>query len=63
MSTGLALFHRLCDLGNGLQCLREAHDPASETWLFLTCLLQELDAAIDMLVHSQGLCKGDMDDA
>lgn len=61
MSTALALFHRLCDVGTALECLRDAHDPASETWLALTCLRQELDVALDMLVRSRGL--GGNDDA
>jgi hypothetical protein len=61
MSTALALFHALCDVANALECLRNAHAPASETWLALTCLAQELDAMIDLLVQSQGL--GGQDDA
>ena len=61
MSIALTLFQRLCDVGTALECLREAHDPASETWLALTCLTSELDALIDLLVQSQGL--GGKDDA
>ena len=60
-STALTLFHRLCDVAGALECLRNAHAPASETWTQLTCLLQELDALIDLLIHSQGI--GGQDDA
>lgn len=55
MSIALALFHQLCDVGNALECVRDAHAPASETWLALTCIVLELDAAIDLLVRSSGL--------
>ena len=61
MSVGLQLFHALCDVATALDCLREAHDPATETWLALTCIARALDKAIDDLVRSQGL--GGTDDA
>ena len=55
MSTALALFHRLCDVGNALAHVRDTQEPCSDTWTALTCVLLTLDAAIDGLVHSQGL--------
>ena len=61
MSVGLALFHQLCDVGNALDAWRDRHAPGSDAWCALTDILLGLDAAIDTLVHSQGL--GGADDA
>jgi len=61
MSTGLALFQQLCDVGNALEMLRDMYVPESDQWLFHTEVLGMLDEAVDMLVHSQGL--GGEDDA
>jgi hypothetical protein len=61
MSTALALFHHLCALGTALAQVRDIYEPCSDTWTALTCLLQELDTAIDILVRSRGL--GGADDA
>ena len=55
MSTALALFHQLCDLGTALAQVRDSQEPCSDTWTALTCLLLLLDAAIDTLVRSDGL--------
>lgn len=55
MSTALALFNRLCDVGNALAHVRDRQEPCSGTWTALTCVLLTLDAAIDTLVYSQGL--------
>lgn len=61
MSIGLLLFQQLCEVANGLEYVRDQAVPATQTWLDLTDLLGTLDAAIDALVHSQGL--GECDDA
>lgn len=61
MSTALALFQHLCDVGNALEMLRDMYVPESDQWLFHTEVLGMLDEAVDMLVHSQGL--GGADDA
>ena len=55
MSVALALFGKLCDVGNALAYVRDTQEPASDTWTALTCILLSLDAAIDTLVHSNGL--------
>lgn len=54
-SVGLALFDQLCAVGNALALLRDQHEPCSDTWTAMTCLLLSLDGAIDMLVRSSGL--------
>ena len=51
----LTLFHRLCDVGNALAHVRDTQEPCSDTWTALTCILLGVDAAIDTLVHSNGL--------
>ena len=51
----LSLFHALCDVGNALAHVRDTQEPCSDTWTALTCLVLQLDSAIDMLVNSQGL--------
>jgi hypothetical protein len=61
MSTALALFQSLCDVGNALAHVRDTQEPCSDTWTALTCLVLQLDEAIDTLVRSQGL--GGTDDA
>jgi hypothetical protein len=62
MSTALALFDSLCDVGNALALLRDAQAPCSDLWCDLTCLLLCLDEAIDTLVGSHGLGGSDDDD-
>ena len=59
-STGLLLFHALCDVGNALEYYRDLHAPGSDDWTVLTELLGMLDASVDLLVHSDGL-EGDDD--
>jgi len=61
MSTALALFQDLCDIGNALSQVRDRFEPCSDDWTALTCLILALDQAIDRLVHSSGL--GGDDDA
>jgi hypothetical protein len=60
MSTALALFQALCDVGNLLEALRDADTPCSNEWLMHTEVLGLLDAAVDLLVESEGL-PGDND--
>jgi hypothetical protein len=55
MSTSLALFHDLCEIGNALAAYRDTHVPCSDDWTACTCLLLTLDSAIDRLVRSTGL--------
>ena len=55
MSVALALFNALCDVATALEQLREQHAPASDEWCAHTEILLGLDAAIDTLVHSNGL--------
>jgi hypothetical protein len=55
MSTALALFRQLCALGTALGQVRDLYEPCSDTWTALTCLVLQLDEAIDTLVRSQGL--------
>ena len=55
----LELFHRLCDVGNALDRLRDLHPPGSDAWCACTDILLSLDAAIDTLVLSNGLGGGD----
>jgi hypothetical protein len=55
MSTALMLFEKLCDVGNAMALLRDAQAPCSDLWCDLTCLILELDGAIDTLVRSSGL--------
>jgi hypothetical protein len=57
----LTLFHALCDVGNALEYLRGTYQPMTDEWLWHTEVLGMLDAAVDMLVESQGL--GGADDA
>lgn len=57
----LTLFHQLCDVGNALAHVRDTQAPCSDTWTALTCIILQLDASIDTLVHSRGL--GGRDDA
>ena len=54
-SLGLQLFHRLCEIGNGLEYVRDRHAPGSDDWTMLTEMLGWLDGAVDMLVLSSGL--------
>ena len=54
-SLGLTLFHRLCELGNALEAIRDLYRPDSDDWLWHTEVLALLDTAVDMLVHSHGL--------
>ena len=60
-SLGLTLFTALCNVGNALEAIRDLYPPASDDWLWHTELLGMLDAAVDILVESQGL--GGQDDA
>ena len=62
-STGLLLFHALCDVGNALTHARDTQEPYSDTWTALTCILLTLDAAIDTLVRSEGLACDQEEDA
>lgn len=61
MSTALCLFDHLCAVGNAMALLRDTQEPCSDLWTALTCLVIELDAAIDLLVLSSGI--GGADDA
>ena len=44
MSTGLALFQQLCEVGNALAHVRDRQEPCSDTWTAPTCILLTLDA-------------------
>jgi hypothetical protein len=55
MSIGLALFERLCLLGNALDAVRDTCEPGSDDWAALLCITLGLDEAIDLLVRSDGL--------
>ena len=61
MSTALALFQAMCDVGNLLEVWRDRFPPASDDWCACTEILGTLDAAIDILVESHGI--GGADDA
>lgn len=52
---GLVVFDHLCAVGNALETLREETVTGSDAWCGLTELLQQIDHAIDMLVHSAPL--------
>ena len=58
----LDVFERLCIVGNALVVLRNEQEPCSDLWTHLTCLILQLDTAIDALVRGEGL-PGDSDDA
>ena len=51
----LALFQAMCEVGNLLEALRDAYTPCSDEWLMHTEVLGLLDAALDLLVESEGL--------
>jgi hypothetical protein len=51
----LQLFDQLCAVGNALASLRDSQAPCSDLWCDLTCVILELDGAIDTLVRSSGL--------
>ena len=55
MSLGLTVFHKLCDVGNALQGLRDQQPPGSDSWVGLAELVLQIDSMIDMLVDSEGL--------
>jgi hypothetical protein len=55
MSTALALFDSLCDVGNALEALRDMYVPESDQWIWHTEVLGLLDLAVDLLVESNGL--------
>jgi hypothetical protein len=61
MSTALALFQALCDVGNVMEAWRDRFPPASDDWCAATEVLLSVDAMIDTLVLSNGL--GGADDA
>lgn len=61
MSTALALFRAMCDVGNVLEAWRDRYTPASDDWCAATEVLAAVDAIIDTLVLSNGL--GGADDA
>ena len=46
-----ALFHRLCDVGNRLEDVRDSTFPQGALWLQLAEVLLELDAVIDTLAE------------
>ena len=54
-SLGLTIFKHLCEVGNALELLRDAYDPATDAWLFHTEVLGMLDEVVDLLVDSEGL--------
>ena len=58
MSLGLAVFDKLCQVGNELEALKDVALPGSDTWCGLCELLLVIDACIDMLVDSAPLEKG-----
>jgi hypothetical protein len=55
MSTALALFQAMCDVGNVMEAWRDRFPPASDDWCAATEVLGWLDAAVDLLVESEGL--------
>ena len=57
------LFRQLCDVGNYLEQLRDAYQPASDKWLWHTDVLALLDSCIDMLANSNGIDDEDDDEA
>jgi hypothetical protein len=61
MSTALALFDSLCDVGNALEALRDMYVPESDQWIWHTEVLGLLDMAVDLLVESNGLGGSDDD--
>lgn len=60
-SLGLTLFKQLCEVGNLMEAWRDRYAPGSDDWCAATEVLGLLDAAVDLLVDSDGL--GGDDDA
>ena len=56
----LALYKAMCDVGNVLEAWRDRYTPGSDDWCAATEVLAWLDAAVDVLVRSEGL-DGDND--
>ena len=55
MSLGLAVFDKLCQVGNELEALKDVALPGSDTWCGLCELVQAIDLCIDLLVDSAPL--------
>jgi len=55
VSMALCLFNDLCVVGNALAVYRDTHEPCSDDWTAVTCLILALDQVIDRLVRSRGL--------
>ena len=57
MTLALTVFHRLCEVANEFDRLREAYPEDSTPALVLSAVVESLDTWIDFMVHSTGIAE------
>lgn len=57
MTLALQMFHRLCEVANEFDRMREGFPVDAQPALVLAAVVESLDTWIDFLVRSNGLCE------
>lgn len=59
MTLALTVFHRLCEVANEFDRVREGYPRESVPALVLTAVVESLDTWIDFMVRSEGIIEVD----